>query len=144
MRVLILLEDNAFSFKQGSAHSGNRRAAAGRAVRFEQGHLQPLHAGNGKYHAGSTDKGCAEIATMNVQYPGMAIQHGVAIPADKRGWRSGRGETAELFRAYGDIPVLIEQRAARFVLFAFSVVTGTQTKQTGADQTKRLGCHRRF
>lgn len=121
--------------QQCCRHSGKGFQATGRAARFEKTEINALCLGNGQYHGCPTDKLSGQVVAVTIHNLGSTRQDGVTIAVDQIGRRAWSRQTAKLFGA-DRYPVIGGQllQAGRTPL-ALSIVSRTQSGETGADQT---------
>jgi len=120
--------------QQGRGHARAALDAAGRTARFEQGQFNVPGPGNGQGLPGPEDELAADIHAISIDHRSPAGQDIVAVAADNIGWRSWRGQTAELFWTDGQPIHAFKQGQTGWVGFAFAVIAGAQTGKAGADQ----------
>lgn len=121
--------------QQCRRHSGRGRKATGGAVCLEQTELNVLGLGNGQHHGRPPDKLGGDVVSVTIHNPGRPRQDPMAIAIDQIGrWTWGRQAT-QLFGADGDPEIVEELLQAGRTRFALSIVSRTQSGETGADQT---------
>ncbi len=121
--------------QQRCGHSRQGFQATGRAARFEKTAINVLRLGDRQHHGSSPDELSGQIVAITIHNLGRTRQDGVSVSIDQMGRRAWGGQAAKLFGA-DRYPVkggkLVQ---AGQVPFALSIVSRTQSGETGADQT---------
>ena len=121
--------------QQGGGHPDQRCQSAGWTSSLEQGQLYILGLGNMEHCLSPCNKPGCDVNTVAGDNTGPALKDIAAVAAGQVGWRAGSGQAAELFRADRDIVIFFQGLQAGIIGLAAAVITGTQAKQTAADQT---------
>ena len=121
--------------QQGCRHSRNGLQATGRTAGFKKTEINVLSPCDGQHHEGPSDKLRGQVVAVSIDNPGHRRENGMAIAIDQSGRRAWGRQAPQLFGA-DRYPVIGAQllQAGR-TPFALSIVSSTQSGETGADQT---------